>query len=122
VAATAGDGALAEWAAGRLDTIAEEIDRALYKALAGIGGAWSALAAGDADRAAITVGEAVALLSASNCRAFLGRALDVLGQSLAGRDPAAAASALEQAAGTFEACGATWRRNRSLDALRRLSE
>jgi hypothetical protein len=121
LAAAAEDGGLAEWAAGHLDVIADEIGRGLYTALAGIGGAWSALAVGDADQAANRAGQAVALLSDSNCRAFLGRALDVRGRSLAGRDPTAAASVLEQAASTFEACGAAWWGDRSLDALRRLS-
>jgi hypothetical protein len=64
----------------------------------------------------------VALLSESDCRGFLGRALDVCGRSLAGRDPMAAASALEQAAEVFDACGAAWRCERSRDALRRLSD
>jgi class 3 adenylate cyclase/tetratricopeptide (TPR) repeat protein len=121
VAATAGDGGLAEWAAGHLNAIADEIDRGLYTALADIGGASSALAAGDADQAAKRARQAVALLSESHCRGFLGRALDVWGRSLAGRDPTAAASVLQQAADTFEACGAVWRRDRSLDALRRLA-
>jgi hypothetical protein len=63
----------------------------------------------------------VALLSGSGCQAYLGRALDLWGRSLAGRDPASAASALKQAADTFEACSAAWRRDRSLAALRDLS-
>jgi hypothetical protein len=122
VAATVGDRGVADWAAGHLNAIADEIDRGLYTALADIGGASSALAAGDVDQAAKRARQAVALLSESNCRGFLGRALDVSGRSLAGRDPTAAASALERAADTFEACGAAWRRDRSLDALRRLSK
>lgn len=121
LAAAAGDGALAKWAAGHLDAIADEIDRGLYTALAHIGGAAAALAAGDADLGANRAGQAVALLSDSNCQAFLGRAFDLWGRSLAGGDQAAAVAALEQAADTFEACGATWRRDRSLEALRRLS-
>lgn len=122
LAAAAGDGGLAKWAAGHLNAIADEIDRGLYTALADIGAASSALVSGDADRAANGAERAVALLSESNCRGFLGRALDVWGRSLAGRDPTAAVSVLEQAAHTFEACGAAWRRDCSLDALGRLSK
>jgi class 3 adenylate cyclase/tetratricopeptide (TPR) repeat protein len=122
VAAAAGDSPVATWAAAHLDTIAGEIDRRLYTALAHIGGASAARTAGDAELASNRAGEAVALLSGSGCQAYLGRALDLWGRSLAGRDPASAASALKQAADTFEACGAAWRRDRSLDALRDLSE
>jgi tetratricopeptide (TPR) repeat protein len=122
MAAAAGDTGLAKWAAGHLDTIADQIDRRLYTALAHIGGASSALAAGDADPASTRAGEAVALLTASDCRAFLGRALDLWGRALAVEDPAAGASALKQAADTFEACGAAWRRDRSLEALGRIAE
>jgi tetratricopeptide (TPR) repeat protein len=121
IAASGGDRGLAEWAGGHLDAIAAEIDRPLYTALANVGGAWAALAAADGDRAVSGARQAVALLSESDCRGFLGRALDVCGRSLAGRDPMAAASALEQAAEVFDACGAAWRCERSRDALRRLS-
>jgi tetratricopeptide (TPR) repeat protein len=120
LAAASGDAPLADWATGHLDAIAAEIDRRLYTALADIGGASAALAAGDAGHAAKRAGQAAALLAESNCRGFLGRALDVWGRSLAPRDPAGAAAALQQAADTFEACGAAWRRDRSLDALRSL--
>jgi class 3 adenylate cyclase/tetratricopeptide (TPR) repeat protein len=122
LAAVGGDPGPAQWAAGHLDSIADEIDRGLYTALAHIGGASSALAAGDAVLASDRAGEAVALLAGSGCRAYLGRAQDLVGRSLAGLNVEAAASALKQAADTFEACGAAWRRDRSLEALRRASE
>ena len=53
-------------------------------------------------------------------QAYLGRALDVLGRSLADTDRAGAREALRQAAETFEACGGVWRRDRALGALGQL--
>lgn len=56
------------------------------------------------------------------CRLFFGRALDVLGRALAAIDPARAREALERAVEVFAACGATWRRDRALDALGQLQD
>jgi DNA-binding CsgD family transcriptional regulator len=61
---------------------------------------------------------AVEILSCGAYRGFLGRALHVLGCSLAAIDRGAARDALQQAVTTFDACGATWRRDRVSEALR----
>ena len=52
--------------------------------------------------------------------AHLARAHDVLGRSLPAGERSAAVAALERAAAILEPCGSSWRRRRSLDALRRL--
>jgi DNA-binding CsgD family transcriptional regulator len=44
----------------------------------------------------------------------------VLGRTLPARERGEAVAALERAAALFEQCGATWRRERSLDVLRHL--
>jgi DNA-binding CsgD family transcriptional regulator len=53
-------------------------------------------------------------------RFFSGRTLDLLGRALAASDRPRARQAFEEAANVFDACGAVIRRDRSLDALRRL--
>jgi class 3 adenylate cyclase/tetratricopeptide (TPR) repeat protein len=118
MAAASGERDLAIAYAGHLEDIAHQIDRELYWALAGIGRAWSQLTAGDPGRAAKTASAALAALSGCGCRLFLGRALDVLGRALAGRDDTAARAALEEAVATFDTCGAVWRRDRALALLR----
>lgn len=60
------------------------------------------------------------LLSGLGYRGLGGRAYDVLGRGLARVDRPRARAALEAAVVTFEACGAMWRRDRALEALRRL--
>jgi DNA-binding CsgD family transcriptional regulator len=107
-------------AAASLDEVAGVLDRDLYRALAGIGAAWAHLAAGTPDRAAERARVGVELLSDTGYRAFLGRALHVLGCSLAAIDRGAARDALQQAAATFDACGASWRRDRARETLRHL--
>ena len=120
LAAELGDVPVAVYAAGELATIAVDIDRDLYRAMAAMGSAWSGLAADGSNGAAAPAQRAVELLSDSGCRAFRARALDLLGRSLIGNDPAAAVSALEEAATAFDACGAVWRRDRAADRLRTL--
>jgi DNA-binding NarL/FixJ family response regulator len=112
LAADCGEAEAAADAARQLDAIARRVDQGLYHALAALGFA----CCGDADAAQ----RAVALLSASGCRAFRARALDVAGRALIGSDRRAALHAFEDAAQTFEACGAVWRRDRTRDALRSL--
>ena len=120
LSAELGDVALAVYAAGELAKIAEHIDRDLYRAMAAMGSAWSGLAAEGSNEAAASALRAVALLSDSGCRAFRARALDLLARSLIGNDPAAAVNALEEAATSFDACGAVWRRDRAAHRLRTL--
>jgi DNA-binding CsgD family transcriptional regulator len=120
LAAELGDMAVAMDAAHELARIAESVDRDLYRAMAAMGSAWSGLAADRSDDAAAAARRAVGLFSDSGCRAFRARALELLGRSLIGNDPAAAVDALEEAAKAFDACGAVWRRDRVADRLRTL--
>ncbi|HYT81588.1 MAG TPA: LuxR C-terminal-related transcriptional regulator [Actinomycetota bacterium] len=99
-------------AAGRLDEIAQRIDRDLYGALAAMGLA----ATGDADAAR----QAVDFLSVSSCKAFHARALDLLGRSLLETDRPAAVDALKGATVAHEGCGAVWRGDRARALLRSL--
>jgi tetratricopeptide (TPR) repeat protein len=116
VAATAGDAERAAWAAATAAATAAVIDRDCYRGLALLAGTSAALAAGVADEAAEHARDAVKVLSLTGWRLFKARAFDGLGQALRHRDPAAARQALDDAAALFEACGATWRRDRALDA------
>jgi DNA-binding CsgD family transcriptional regulator len=123
---------LHEWEAGsgdfeasaetmeRLRAIADQIRRPLYSGLAAIARAQGRHLAGDTRDATASAFEAVNLLSSTGCRAYLGRAYEVLGLSLSGTDRPAAVDAFEQAAVIFENCGAVWRRERCLEALRGL--
>ena len=120
LAAELGNVALAGSAAGELAKIAEHIDRDLYRGMAAMGSAWSALAADRSHEAGASAERAVQLLSVSGCRALRARSLDLLARSLIGNDPAVAVNALEEAATAFEACGAIWRRDRAADRLRTL--
>ncbi len=104
-------------AAESLGRVSGTLDRPFYRGLAALGTAWARTASGLADQAGEAASEAVELFSAVGAQAYLGRALDVLGRSLADTDRAGARQALRQAAETFEACGAVWRRDRALAAL-----
>jgi DNA-binding CsgD family transcriptional regulator len=111
--------ATAREAAVRLDAVTEQAERGpLYRGLAALG--WAALHLGerDADSALLRADEAVHCLSPLGYRAFLGRAQLLLGRARARRDPGQALEALEAAAATFDACGARWRREQTLTAMR----
>jgi len=116
LAATAGDAELAARAAGTAASVAAGIDRDCYRGLAFLCAAWASLVTGVDDEAAEHAEDAVKVLSRTGWRLFQGRALDGLGRALRHRDPAAAREALDEAATLFEACGATWRRDRALEA------
>ncbi|MCA1843716.1 MAG: hypothetical protein LC792_11135, partial [Actinobacteria bacterium] len=116
VAASAGHRDLATRTAGTAASMAACMDRDCYRALALLAGTWAALAAGVDDEAAEHARDAVKVLSVTGWRLFKGRALDGLGRALRRRDPAAARQALDDAAALFEACGATLRRDRALEA------
>jgi DNA-binding CsgD family transcriptional regulator len=122
VSAEAGRADLAQEAAGRLDEITRRIDCGYYQGLARLGTAWADLASGTPKRAAQPADEAVDLLAATEWRALQGRAFHVLGRALGPVDRPRAREALERAAALFDGCGAAWRQDRALEALRRLGE
>jgi hypothetical protein len=98
-------------AAAQLDRSARVLDCDLYRALARIAAAWAHLAAGRSGEAAAAARGPVEALRPLGYRAFLARALDVLGRSLSGVDPDQAAEARTEAARIFDECGAAWRRD-----------
>jgi DNA-binding CsgD family transcriptional regulator/tetratricopeptide (TPR) repeat protein len=112
LAAECGDVDAASDATGQLADIARHIDNDLFFALAAIG----AGARGDTAAAR----QAADALSRSSWKALHARALDVLGRSLIDRDRAEAIAVHERVAVAFDACGAIWRRDRTLDRLRNL--
>ena len=120
VAAEAGDVAAATAAAEELSAVAEFVALPLYRGFAASGAAWAALAAGDGERAVQRARQAIELLSTTGCAAHLARAHYVLGRSLPADERPEAVAALERAAEIFEWSGSSRRRQRSLDAMRRL--
>ena len=100
--------------------MAEFVALPLYRGFAAAASAWAALAAGDGERAAASARQAIELLSSTGCAAHLARAHHVLGRALPADERPEAVAALERAAAILERCGSSWRRQRSLDALRRL--
>ncbi|HYU20260.1 MAG TPA: AAA family ATPase [Chloroflexota bacterium] len=120
VAAQAADHAAATEAALQLGQIVQQIDRDLYRALAGIAAGWVALGAGNSEAALEPAREAARMLAASGYAGFHGRSLDVLGRALSGSDRGEAVEALQAAADRFATCGATWRRDRALVGLSKL--
>jgi class 3 adenylate cyclase/tetratricopeptide (TPR) repeat protein len=121
IAARSGRNAVAAEATTLLDEVAQRIDRDLYRGLASLAIASTDQACGAMERAAESAREALRLLGPTGCRAFVGRAQDVLGRSLATIDPVGAREALEGAVSTFDACGAVWRRDRAREALQEIS-
>jgi DNA-binding CsgD family transcriptional regulator len=119
-AADAEDEHAAAAAAGRLDGVARIVGLAPHRGIAAAAAAWTSLARRQPDAALAKATEAVGLLSGTGWRSHLGRAHDVLGRSLAAAGRAGAVAELERAAAIFAECGATWRRDRSVQALRRL--
>jgi ATP/maltotriose-dependent transcriptional regulator MalT len=119
-AADAHDARAATAAAGHLDDVAGVSGVDVHRGVAAIAAAWASLAGHQPARAVVKATEAVDLLSGAGWRSHLGRAHDVLGRSLAAAGRPGAVAALEQAAATFAECGAAWRKDRSIQALRRL--
>jgi len=119
-AVDAGDVAVAMSAADDLRAVADFVDLPLYRGLAATGSAWASLAKGESRPAVEPARCAVNLLSTTGCGAYTARAYHLLGRSLAPEARPAAVTALERAAAMFEQYGATWRRDRSVEALRRL--
>ena len=119
-AADAGDGAAATAAAEDLRAVAEFIDLPLYRGMAAVASAWAELAGGADANAAASAQRGIELLSSTDWAAHLGRAHHVLGRALPADARPEAVAAFEHAAEIFDRCGGSWRRRRSLDALRRL--
>jgi DNA-binding CsgD family transcriptional regulator len=120
VALEAGDTDAAERAAADLNNVAQRLDRDLHRGLATLAGAAASLGRGALDEAAAHSQSATTLLSGLDYPGFLGRAHFVLGRSLLASNRTGAIDALEQAAAIFDGCGAAWRRDRALVALRAL--
>jgi class 3 adenylate cyclase/DNA-binding CsgD family transcriptional regulator len=118
VAAAAGDLDAARSAAADLEALAGPLERDLYAGLSALAAGTVELAAGEA--ALVLARRAVQLLSETGCRAHLARAHDLLGRALPAADRAEAVTAFEAAISLFSACHASWRKDQSLDALRRL--
>jgi ATP/maltotriose-dependent transcriptional regulator MalT len=118
--ADAGDVAAAMSAAEELHAVAEFVALPLYRGLAAAGSAWARLAGEDREQAVVSARQAVELLSNTDCAAYLGRAHYVLGRAFPADARAEAVASLERAAAVLGQCESSWRRQRSLDALRRL--
>ncbi len=119
-AADAGDSAAAAAAADDLDAIFRFVGLPMYRGLAATASAWACLAGGRPDRAVDAARTAVELLAPTGVRAHLARAHYALGRSLPADARPEAVEALGRAAALLEQCGGGWRRDRALDALRRL--
>jgi len=119
-AADARDAQAAAAAARQLDDVARIADLPLHHGLAAAAAAWAGLAGNEPAEAVTRASAAIGLLAGAECRSHLGRAHDILGRSLAAAGRPGAVAALEQAAAIFADCGAAWRRDRSIRALRRL--
>ena len=119
-AADAQDEQASTAAARQLDDVARIADLGTHRGVAAVAAAWAKLAGQRPDEAVLKATEAVGLLSGSGWRSHLGRAHDVLGRSLAAAGRPGAVAALEQATAIFVGCGAVWRKDRSIQALRRL--
>ena len=119
-AGEAGDADVAAAAADEFDTVARFVGIPMYHGLAGTASAWAHLSAGRPERAVDAARAAVEGLAGTDCRAHLARAHYALGRSLPDDARPGAVAALEHAAALLEQCGSRWRRERALDALRRL--
>jgi DNA-binding CsgD family transcriptional regulator len=111
---------LAREAGARLEQVAKQLEHDLYRALAALGGAWVMLVTGTPHHGAAPAEEAIDLLRPTGYRALLGRALEAFGRSLSVSDRAQAVEALREATAVYEACGAQWRRDRTLEVLQTL--
>lgn len=119
-AADAGDVVAAAEAERDLHAVAEFVGLPLYDGLAAAGSTWAAMTAAEPERAVHAARTAIELLSGTGWTSHLARCHDALGRVLPVNARSESVAALERAAAMFEECGAGWRRERSLDALRRL--
>lgn len=120
VAAENADTETARSAAQTMKTVARHANRPLHQALGTLAAAWSHLLSANPERAAPMAQRAAASLEDTGCRALSGRAFDCLGHALARDDRPAAVAAFERAVTQFDASGASWRRDRTLQSLRTL--
>ena len=120
IAASEGEDVVANEAARDLHAISRLVGATTYRGIAAIGSGWAALVCGGHDQAVAAAREAVDLLSKTGWQGYEGRAWYLLGRSLSESDRPGAVEALQKAADIFEACGACYRRDRALEALRRL--
>jgi DNA-binding CsgD family transcriptional regulator/tetratricopeptide (TPR) repeat protein len=102
-----------------LEVAAERLDRGLYSGLAALARAGNELVARRAEEAAKAARDALEHLPAA-CQVFTASARELLGRALLSLDRPAARRSLETAAAQFDACSATFRRDRALQRLRRL--
>jgi DNA-binding CsgD family transcriptional regulator len=107
-------------AAGRLGEIAGQVDSDFCQGLAALASAYAELVTGAAKPTAAAARRAAETFARTGCRLFSGRALDLLGRAVTNSDRAGAVQAFEEAASIFGGSGATWRRNRTIDALAQL--
>jgi DNA-binding NarL/FixJ family response regulator/tetratricopeptide (TPR) repeat protein len=119
-AADAHDGHAAASAAQQLEDVARIAGLPPHRGLAAAAAAWAALGSAQPEVAVAQATEAVRLLSGAGWRSHVARVHDVLGRSLAAAGRPGAVAELEQAAAIFAECGAAWRRDRTVRALRRL--
>jgi DNA-binding CsgD family transcriptional regulator len=119
-AAEAGDARAAAAAADDLKEVAEFIGLPGYSGLAAAGSAWARIAAGEPDEATQSARQAIELLSGTGWRAHVARCHYALGRALPADARGEAVAALERSAAILGECGSAWRRDRSLEAMRRL--
>jgi DNA-binding CsgD family transcriptional regulator len=117
-AAESGELEVATEATRQLEELARRADRDLHSAFAMLAGACVSLTP-ERDRAAENARVAAEIFARLGYQGFHARALHLLGRALR-NDRAGAIDALQEAAAIFDSCGATWRRDRSLDTLRGL--
>jgi DNA-binding CsgD family transcriptional regulator len=102
----------------RLTEITQAVDGRLMQTLNALGAAWYLLLGGDRDRAAAAAADAVRTSSEGGYELHRATALTILGRARES-DRGAAVDALSEAARIQDACGAVWRRDRTLAVLRR---
>jgi DNA-binding CsgD family transcriptional regulator/tetratricopeptide (TPR) repeat protein len=119
-AADAGDARAAAEAAEDLHDVAEFIGLPGYWGLAEAGSAWASIVSGEPDHAARAARRGIEFLSGTGWQAHVGRCHYALGCALPVDARGEAVGALERSAAILGQCGSAWRRDRSLQAMRRL--
>ena len=108
----------AEMAATRLDRLACETDRDLFRAYACLARAWAEIALGQGAQGEAAAREVSGLLPTQGFAPLRGRALVASACAQASRCGSGELRALSEAAAIFESAGALWRRDRVVEALR----